>query len=400
MFFAASLLTLLPLSITVSPVEVRSSHITLPMTRRLKFSNFTELLQHDEARVAAFGDYSMHGRRAHVPLTNFHWGYTVAVGIGVPLTIYNLIVDTGSSNTWVGAATTYVKTATSVDTEEPVFIDYRSAYFEGTIFKDTITFNDDLTITNMPIGVATTSEGIAWDGILGIGPEGLTLDTLENKLEETIPTVTDYLFEQGTIFQPVVGIFFQPITTDVVNHGSLTFGGPDPAMYTGSIGYTDITTTFPSSNYWGINQIITYGPTEILRYTAGIVDSATTFLYIASDGYRNYRAATGGVVNPANGLLQISPDQYSVLYDLNFHIGERTYSLIPNAQIWPRSLNHKVHGANNDIYLVVKRLRPRTGTGHDFLNGYVFLQRFYTVLDTRNSRVGFALTWFTHATTN
>ncbi|KAG2351431.1 hypothetical protein BDR07DRAFT_1444360 [Suillus spraguei] len=72
-----SLLALLDLSVMGSPVEVRNSTITLPMTRRLTFSNVTDLLRHDEALVAALREYNTHGRRATVPLTTFHWGYTV-----------------------------------------------------------------------------------------------------------------------------------------------------------------------------------------------------------------------------------------------------------------------------------------------------------------------------------
>ena len=33
--------------------------------------------------------------------------------------------------------------------------------------------------------------------------------------------------------------------------------------------------------------------------------------------------------------------------------------------------------------------------GFDFIDGYVFLERFYSVFDTTNSRVGFATTSFT-----
>jgi cathepsin E len=41
-----------------------------------------------------------------------------------------------------------------------------------------------------------------------------------------------------------------------------------------------------------------------------------------------------------------------------------------------------------------------SGEGFDFVNGYTFLERFYSVFDTANRRVGFATTPFTHATTN
>ena len=46
--------------------------------------------------------------------------YNATVGVGSPATDYNLLIDTGSSNTWVGAGTKYKKTSTSKDTGKSV----------------------------------------------------------------------------------------------------------------------------------------------------------------------------------------------------------------------------------------------------------------------------------------
>ncbi|KAG2351461.1 hypothetical protein BDR07DRAFT_1319349, partial [Suillus spraguei] len=74
-----------------------------------------------------------------------------------------------------------------------------------------------------------------------------------------------------------------------------------------------------------------------------------------------------------------------------------------NAQIWPRSLNSRINGGSggDDIFLIVKGLEAPTGSGLDFINGYVFLQRYYTVFDSSTiSRVGFAHTPFTRRESN
>ena len=49
------------------------------------------------------------------------------------LLLDDLIVDLGSSNTWIGAGTPYVETSTSVNTGEPVAISYGAgaASFSG-----------------------------------------------------------------------------------------------------------------------------------------------------------------------------------------------------------------------------------------------------------------------------
>ncbi len=46
--------------------------------------------------------------------------YTASVGVGKPPTQYTLLIDTGSSNTWVGADQSYVKTSTSKSTGESI----------------------------------------------------------------------------------------------------------------------------------------------------------------------------------------------------------------------------------------------------------------------------------------
>jgi cathepsin E len=77
-----------------------------------------------------------------------------------------------------------------------------------------------------------------------------------------------------------------------------------------------------------------------------------------------------------------------------------TYELTANAQIWPRSLNSVINGESGNIYLIVADLTTPTGQGLDFINGKVFLERFYSVYDTANNRVGLATTPYTYDTGN
>ncbi|KAG2044362.1 aspartic peptidase domain-containing protein [Suillus americanus] len=407
MFPAASLLTtlLLALSIAASPVEIRSSPITLPIARRLNTSGGTiNLLQHDQSRAASLknvGESSLSRRTGSITVTNDAVSYIAAVGVGSPATTYYLIVDTGSSNTWVGADTAYVKTSTSVDTGEHVAVDYGSGSFSGTEYTDTVTLGSGLTITKQSIGVASTSEGFTGvDGIIGIGPLDLTEGTLTSEPDTTIPTVTDNLYSEGIISEIVVGISFEPTTSESDANGELTFGGTDATRYTGDIAYTPLTTTYPASYYWGINESITYGTTTILSETAGIVDTGTTLILIATNAYSMYQSATGATEDATTGLLRITTTQYDALEDLNFNVGSNTYALTPNGQIWPRALNTYIGGSTDYVYLIVNSIGTPSGEGFDFINGYTFLERFYSVFDTTNSQVGFATTAYTTATTN
>ncbi|KAI0345956.1 acid protease [Trametopsis cervina] len=335
-----------------------------------------------------------------VDVTDAGVTYTASVGVGNPATQYTLLIDTGSSNTWVGAGQKYVKTNTSKSTGARVNVSYGSGQFSGSEFTDTVTLGPSLVIQNQSIGVASTAQGFNdVDGILGIGPVDLTSGTLSTG--QPVPTVTDNLFSQGTIASDSIGISYQPTTSDGAVNGELDFGGVDTAKTTSDVAFVPITSTSPASQYWGIDQSISYGDgTTLLDTTAGIVDTGTTLLMIATDAFKKYESLTGAKLDNTTGLLTITEQQFENLQSMFFNIGGQQYELTANAQIWPRALNSTLGGEEGKIYLVVADMGTNSGQGLDFIDGFAFLQRFYSVYDTGNSQIGFATTPFTDATTN
>ncbi|PIL28711.1 hypothetical protein GSI_08755 [Ganoderma sinense ZZ0214-1] len=251
------------------------------------------------------------------------------------------------------------------------------------------------------VGAALISFGFdGVDGILGIGPVDLTEGTTSSGGE--VPTVLDTAFAAGSIDANIIGVSFEPTTVESVTNGELTFGGVDDSKFTGDIAYVPITSTSPASDYVGIDQSITYGSagTTILASTAGITDTGTTLVLLASDALATYQQITGAVEDNNTGLLKLTADQFANLESLFFHIGDSTYEFTPNAQIWPRALNTAIGGDADSIYLVTADLGSDSGEGFDFIDGYTFLERFYYVYDVANAQVGFATTSFTSATTN
>ena len=81
-------------------------------------------------------------------------------------------------------------------------------------------------------------------------------------------------------------------------------------------------------------------------------------------------------------------------------VGGSSYELTANAQIWPRTLNNVIGGKRDSIYLVVQDIGQASQSGMGFICGMTFLERFYTVYDTGNSRLGLAATQFTNAIVN
>ena len=191
-----------------------------------------------------------------------------------------------------------------------------------------------------------------------------------------------------------------------------------------------ITSSSAAGEYWGIDATIQYGGSNgsdsvsLADNVAGFVDTGTTLIYLPTgkllcgagllvpdmctqthnalltlDAYNKYVKSTGGVLDSNTQLPRITNDQYKSLQPLNFVIGGQTFGLTPNAQIWPRTLNTAIQGEEDSIYLAVQDIGDKF-PGVNFICGMSFLERFYSVFDTGNHRVGLARTAFTNATTN
>jgi len=85
-----------------------------------------------------------------------------------------------------------------------------------------------------------------------------------------------------------MSVSFQPTSSISVENGVLTFGGTNSNHFTGSIGYTPITSTIPAREFWGIDQSISYGGNVIMTQTAGIVDTGTTLILLPNGTFRLY----------------------------------------------------------------------------------------------------------------
>lgn len=333
----------------------------------IALTGFISEVQGDDIVSVSFEDKFIHG--------------VLSVGVGSPASNYDLIVDTGSSNTWVGAAKPYVVTSTSIQTVDTVAVNGRNGNFSGQEYIDQVTIASGLVIPQQSIGVANSSTGFdGVDGVLGLGPTDLTIGTLAPDSGTTIPTVTDNLFSQGTIREHLVFIASQEIT----------FGGTDPDMFRGSITYVPITSTSPASNYWGIDATFTYGSsgTSILSTTAGIIDHRNSLILLASDSYSTFMGLTGAYTDQATGFPALA--SCDKLESIFLQIGGTPFEVTVEQYRWPADQYTLIGGNANTCYLAVADLGTNSGQGLDFILGYNTLKHFAVVLDTANSQVGIA----------
>jgi hypothetical protein len=80
-----------------------SSLFRIPLTKIAPSSSYFAGLPDADRERAAFLKSFASGGPTTVPASNLAYvQYTTSVGVGSPPTYYNLVVDTGSSNTFVG----------------------------------------------------------------------------------------------------------------------------------------------------------------------------------------------------------------------------------------------------------------------------------------------------------
>ena len=73
---------------------------------------------------------------------------------------------------------------------------------------------------------------------------------------------------------------------------------------------------------------------------------------------------------------------------------------VTDAVLPQRALNTAIGGNANSVYLIVGSIGTPTGEGLDFINGYAWLERFYTAYSAMTNQLGVATTKYTNSTDN
>ncbi|CAE6446032.1 unnamed protein product [Rhizoctonia solani] len=265
----------LPISANFKPLEAGSTLVDRDRAR------FQQLFKRREKRVSS------------VAIKNTAVHYTLSVGFGSPPTYYELLIDTGSAYTWIGAGKEFVETKTLVKQgNQSFYVAYGSGSAVGAHYKDFVSLSPSLNVTNKSFGVASSTNGVdgSFDGILynllfihrshstdpsfsGLGPAMLGKNVVTPNNGKPIPTIMDALLAQKKIEQNVFGMSFAPTTSRGEVNGELTFGGPNPKKYIGKMNWVAITKKEPWNQYWGFEQTIKYGNKTLQPSSAGVLDT-------------------------------------------------------------------------------------------------------------------------------
>ncbi|KAF9508800.1 hypothetical protein BS47DRAFT_1332559 [Hydnum rufescens UP504] len=368
--------------VSATPTHRRASTITVPISRKVGTITAAELIAKEKVRIASFSGCAPIGNQS---ITNED-GRRIITQIGNQT--FSLIIDTGSSNTWVGADTPYVPSSSSESTGAPVTVTYGSGSFSGLEYIDKVTLGG-LTVTRQSIGDAQVTSGFTGvDGIIGFGPVTLTRRTVIG--QTTVPTFMNNLHSQGTIATEVLGVYFAPESgsnTEEIN-GELTLGGVDPSKYTGTLSYFPKSTVDHYSAYWGVDiASITYGSTNLATSVNAIVDTGTTLIYLPDFAYHSFLNATGGTTDSKTHL----PSQRKCpCWTFTIKLGSVSLPLTPAQYLVPQA-QYSNFGLNPNYYYAWINNGGGSDAPVNFILGQKFLENYYSVFDTTNSKVGFAV---------
>lgn len=310
--------------------------------------------------------------------------YYGEISLGSPAQVFNVIFDTGSSDLWVASSncndscgrhakydssksSSYVSNGTSFD------IMYGSGPVSGYQSFDTLNMGG-LVLASQEFAEVTDAGGLGaayklgkFDGILGMAFPVLSVNDVEPPFFS--------LVDAGLVQEEVFSFYLGNSRTD---KGELVLGGVDPDHYTGEFSYVPLRV----ATYWEItlgNVLVNGDSFMTSSETKAIVDSGTSILTGPSSEVAKIAAALGA--KPFIEGEYLMACDYSAP-SIVFNINGKDYELTPTDYLIP----------DGDICLLgLMALDISEPTGPLWILGDVFMRKYYTVFDTKNQRVGFAL---------
>lgn len=302
--------------------------------------------------------------------------------LGTPAQSFEVIFDTGSSDLWVASSNCddscgrhaeydASKSSTYIANGTVFNIEYGSGPVSGYQSVDVLSLGG-MTVQQQSFAEVTDAAGLGaayklghFDGILGLAFPILSV----NKVTPAFYN----LINQGDLDSEEFSFYLGNSARD---KGELLFGGVDAEYYTGDFTYVPLI----AETYWEINmEGLSVSGESYATDAKAIVDSGTSILTGPSEQVAKIAAAVGA--KPFISGEYLMDCDYSAP-NLVFTLNNVEYTLTPEDYLIP----------DGDICLFgMMALDIPEPTGPLWILGDVFMRKYYTVFDTKNSRVGFAL---------
>lgn len=306
--------------------------------------------------------------------------YYGEITVGTPPQKFECLFDTGSSNLWVpdnnctdcGRAHNQYnpkKSSTNKPDGRPFIIHYVSGSVSGVLANDVVDFAG-FNVKNVTFAVVDHEVAgmnrAKFGGVFGLAYQRIAVDHVR-------PPFFDMIAE-GLLAAPVFGFWLAAKPSLFSAGGEITFGGDDPARYSGS--YTKVSLT--GELYWQINiDGLKFKDVSLGQFKA-VVDSGTSLLALpkkTAAAINKIIGCTPDPLNKAECVFVKCPD-FASLPDLTFTIAGKPFTLTGKDYVIDISLLGQ-HECLSGIFGL--DLAPPAGPL--IILGDVFMRKYYVKFD-------------------
>jgi len=326
-------------------------------------------------------------KEKHVPLVNYMDAqYYGPISIGTPPQEFNVIFDTGSSNTWVPSSKCYSiscllhrrfdsSASSTFQANNTAFqIRYGSGAVEGFISRDVMEIGG-IRIEGQDFGEVTKEPGFTFalgkfDGIMGLG-----YDTIS--VERAVPPFYN-MVNQGLIDEAMFSFWLARSADGAVQGGELTFGGYNEDRFEGKLTWAPVT----RKGYWEVKMDSFFIGDKELKFDVGraAIDTGTSLIACPTeiaDAVNEKIGAKKGF----RGIYTVDCAAIPTLPDVTFTFGGSKFAVPASDYIL------QTPGGCISSFMGIDIPAP---AGPLWIVGDAFLRHYYTVYDLERNRVGFA----------
>jgi hypothetical protein len=371
-------------------IAAASALIRVPLAKRPLPTIKDRMLREPSVEVTYHADYPE--ATTSIVINNYQDAqFYGPISVGTPGQEFNVVYDTGSSNLWGPALKPPViefwhkwydhTQSSSYVANGTIFkIEYGSGPVSGYYSADTVSLGG-IEIDGYTFAEVNNTKGLGagytigkFDGICGMGWDGISVDNVETPLRALVNSgkleAEEFAFFLGTGGAA----------------GELVLGGTDPNRYIGDFTYTPVVDVVPGrKGYWELKMdAANINGQNIATTTKAIVDSGTSLLVCPSADIKKFAAAVG-----AKTVLPIPPFNREYTIDCNtpgpdidFVIGGKNYTLTKEDYI--------LNEGSGECLFAMSGLDVPAPAGPLYILGDVFMRAHYVKFDVKNSQIGFA----------
>lgn len=309
--------------------------------------------------------------------------YFAEVMFGSENKTFILIIDTGSSDTWIPSskctseACKVHSTFGSEDsdtlkiTQKTFDIKYAGGDVMGTVVTDSVKFAGFELLLSFGLASEVSDDFVNFpiDGILGLG--------FGDGSQQKVPTIMDELVDKGLIKSKLFGVALSR-HGDEVNDGVINFGGIDSGLFEGDLTFTP---SVSDQGLWELelDDFSVNGNALQLSGKTAIIDTGSSLVFVPpKDAMRIHSLIPGAEASGETFSIPCNSDA-----TLEFTFSGVTYKVQPIDYIGVEVVEKE----SMCLSLILSRQIMDKDT---WILGDLFLKNVYSVFDLENKRIGLA----------